>query len=69
MDIEITTDLRDGRRRFLFEDHDVRGEIVHLQAVLDEVSAIHAYPGPVKRLLGEFMSAAVLLASNLKFEG
>ncbi|MEM8489216.1 MAG: Hsp33 family molecular chaperone HslO [Pseudomonadota bacterium] len=62
-------DLPDGKRRFLFEDLDARGELVHLRGVLDEVSAIHAYPEPVHRLLGEFMAAAVLLASNLKFEG
>ncbi|MEM6582359.1 MAG: Hsp33 family molecular chaperone HslO [Pseudomonadota bacterium] len=66
---ESPDDLLDGKRRFLFEDLDARGELVHLRGVLDEVSAIHAYPEPVHRLLGEFMAAAVLLASNLKFEG
>lgn len=69
MQLNISEDLLDGKRRFLFEDLDARGEIVHLQGVLAEVSAIHAYPEPVQRLLGEFMAAAVLLASNLKFEG
>jgi molecular chaperone Hsp33 len=48
---------------------DVRGELVHLDQVLDEVSAIHDYPAGVAALLGEFLTAAVLLASTLKFKG
>jgi molecular chaperone Hsp33 len=59
----------DARRRFLFEDMDLRGEWVQLEKVLDEVRAIHAYPQPVARLLGEFLAAAVLLAGTLKFRG
>lgn len=59
----------DGKRRFLFEDMDLRGEIVHLDRVLAEVHAIHAYPPGVSRLLGEFVAASVLLASTLKFRG
>ncbi|MDP5054830.1 MAG: Hsp33 family molecular chaperone HslO [Congregibacter sp.] len=59
----------DGKRRFLFEQMDLRGEIVHLDQVITDVAAIHAYPPPVGRLLGEFMVAAVLLASTLKFKG
>ena len=66
---DAMTTITDAKRRFLFEELDVRGELVHLKGVLGEVSAIHAYPPPVQRLLGEFMAAAVLLASNLKFEG
>lgn len=59
----------DGKRRFLFEDMDLRGEIVHLDQVITDVSAIHSYPPAVSRLIGEFMVAAVLLASTLKFRG
>lgn len=60
---------RDHRRRFIFETMDVRGELVHLDGALRDVAAIHAYPAGVQRLLGEFISAAVLLASTLKFRG
>ena len=60
---------RDGKRRFIFEELDIRGEIVHLDAVLAEVRAIHDYPSGVAVLLGEFIAAAVLLASTLKFRG
>ncbi len=59
----------DGTRRFLFEDADIRGEIVHLDAAYCEIIAIHQYPLAVSRLLGEFLAAAVLLSANLKFEG
>ncbi|MEM1403740.1 MAG: Hsp33 family molecular chaperone HslO [Pseudomonadota bacterium] len=59
----------DGKRRFLFEDIDMRGEIVHLDEVLTEVAAIHDYPQGVAELLGEFIAASVLLASTIKFKG
>lgn len=61
--------MADGKRRFLFEQMDVRGEIAHLYTVTDEVATVHDYPPGVARLLGEFMAAAVLLASTLKFRG
>lgn len=66
IDIPLT---RDGTRRFLFEDADIRGEIVHLDSAYREIIAIHQYPSAVSRLLGEFLAAAVLLSTNLKFEG
>ncbi|WOJ97898.1 Hsp33 family molecular chaperone HslO [Congregibacter brevis] len=59
----------DGKRRFLFEKMDLRGEIVHLDQVITDVSEIHSYPPGVSRLLGEFLVASVLLASTLKFRG
>lgn len=59
----------DGKRRFLFEEMDLRGEIVHLAGVLDDIRAVHDYPAGVARLLGEFLAASVLLASTLKFRG
>ena len=47
----------------------MRGELVQLEEVLSDIGAIHAYPAGVSRLLGEFLSASVLLASTLKFSG
>jgi molecular chaperone Hsp33 len=41
----------DGTRRFLFEDADIRGEIVHLDSAYREIIAIHQYPLAVSRLL------------------
>jgi molecular chaperone Hsp33 len=59
----------DQSRRFLFEDADIRGETVHLDSAYGEILAIHQYASGVARLLGEFLAAAVLLSTNLKFEG
>lgn len=59
----------DGKRRFLFEKMDLRGEIVHLDQAISDIRETHSYPAGVSRLLGEFLAAAVLLASTLKFRG
>lgn len=63
------SDTGDQSRRFLFEHADIRGETVQLDEAYRDILAIHQYPGGVGRLLGEFLAAAVLLSSNLKFEG
>lgn len=59
----------DLSRRFLFEEADIRGESVLLNSAYREILTIHQYANGVGRLLGEFLAAAVLLSSNLKFEG
>lgn len=59
----------DSSRRFLFEEADIRGETVNLREAYREILAIHQYAPGVSRLLGEFLAAAVLLSTNLKFEG
>ncbi len=61
--------IGDQSQRFLFEKADIRGESVHLDSAYREILAIHQYACGVSRLLGEFLTAAVLLSSNLKFEG
>jgi molecular chaperone Hsp33 len=63
------SDTGDQSRRFLFEDADIRGETAQLDEAYRDILAIHQYPLGVSRLLGEFLAAAVLLSSNLKFEG
>jgi len=62
-------DSDDRSRRFLFEHADIRGECAHLDTAYREILAIHQYAAGVSRLLGEFLTAAVLLSTNLKFEG
>jgi len=61
--------LTDSSQRFIFEQADVRGETVHLHRAYQDILAIHQYPPGVARLMGEFLAAAVLLSTNLKFEG
>lgn len=60
---------RDSLQRFLFEYLPIRGELAHLDASWQEVLRRHEYPEPVRKLLGEMLTAVVLLSSTLKFEG
>ena len=59
----------DVSQRFIFDDADIRGETVHLDAALHDILAIHQYAPGVSRLIGEFLAAAVLLSTTLKYEG
>ena len=59
----------DRSLRFLFEEADIRGETVHLDSAYRDILAVHQYAPGVSRLLGEFLAAAVLLSTTLKFEG
>lgn len=59
----------DFTQRFIFDNADVRGEMVSLEHSYTEVLTRHTYPAPVAKLLGELIAAAALLAGTLKFEG
>jgi len=48
---------------------DLRGRVVRLGPVIDEILEKHAYPQPVAKLLGEAVVLTVMLGSALKFEG
>lgn len=56
-------------RRFIIENQPVRGYWVDLESAWQELRAHQNYPQPVRDLLGEAVSASVLLAATLKFEG
>ena len=62
--------------KFLFEGLPVRGVLVRLTDAWTEVlrrraanTSHGAYPLPLQNLLGEMMAAAVLMQSNIKFDG
>ena len=62
--------------KFLFEGLPVRGILVQLTDVWQEILNRRAenldtgaYPEPVRHLLGEMTAAAVLMQSNIKFNG
>ena len=62
--------------KFLFDGLPVRGMLVQLTDVWQEVLKRReanletgAYPEPVRHLLGEMTAAAVLMQSNIKFNG
>ena len=60
---------RDVLHRFLFEDTNVRGELVHLDATWKAVLERRVYPPPVRELLGQAMAAVVLLSTTIKYQG
>lgn len=61
--------MSDQLERFIFSRHDIRGQVVTLSEAYREVLRHNPLPEPVARLLGEFLAAACLLSTTLKFEG
>jgi len=61
--------MNDSLQRFLFEHAPIRGEVVHLDATWHAVLERHAYPAPLRPVLGELMAASALFAATLKFDG
>ena len=55
--------------RFIFDDCDIRGEIVTVGTSYREILSHNGYPQVVQALLGEFVAAVALLSSTLKFDG
>ena len=56
-------------QRFLFDDLDIRGAVVRLDAVWQKLIKGRNYPAPVIELLGEMTATTLLLADNLKQPG
>ncbi len=54
---------------FRLEKSNVRGRMVRMGSVLDQIIAQHNYPPPVSALLSEVVTIGLLLSSMLKFEG
>ena len=61
--------MADRLLKFLFHQAPVRGEVVRLSRSWQRMTALHAYPEPVLRLLGETTAAATLLSATIKFAG
>ncbi|MGD8483456.1 MAG: Hsp33 family molecular chaperone HslO [Thioalkalispiraceae bacterium] len=61
--------MSDTLQRFLFENAAIRGEVLQLDSSWQAVIENHDYPQPVKQLLGQMLSAVVLLSATLKFSG
>lgn len=59
----------DAVRRFTVEDRPVRGHFVRMAEAWRVLREQRDYPPPVRELLGEAVSASVLLAATLKFRG
>jgi molecular chaperone Hsp33 len=78
VEVADSNEPRLGEFGFAGDDHvvpfevgplDVRGRIVQLGPMLDQILERHAYPEPVSRLLAEVVVLTVLLGTALKFEG
>jgi len=54
---------------FSLHDTQLRGRLVRLSSVVDDILHRHDYPPPVSGLLGEMLVVVALLSSNLKQEG
>jgi molecular chaperone Hsp33 len=54
---------------FQIDGSGLRGRLVRLGPVLDEILTRHAYPEPVALMLGEAIALAAALAGALKYDG
>lgn len=60
---------KDQLHRFLIENTNVRGELVHLNATWQAILQRANYPENVRNILGEALAACALLAATIKFDG
>ena len=60
---------QDCIRRFIFEQLGLRGEWVRLQKSWEETKQHQLLPEPAQELLGQALTASVLLSETIKFEG
>ncbi|MCC2617056.1 Hsp33 family molecular chaperone HslO [Aestuariibacter halophilus] len=60
---------QDTLYRYLFNDANVRGELVQLQDSFQAILDNNNYPAPIAELIGEMLAATCLLTATLKFEG
>lgn len=56
-------------QRFLLDDLDIRGAVVRLGPVWQQMLAGRDYPAPVAHLLGEMSATTLLIGGNLKQPG
>ena len=61
--------MADSLTRFIFENLDVRGELIQLNESVHELLDGHDYPVVLAELLKQAAAINALLASTLKFEG
>ncbi len=62
-------ELSDFVQPFTLEGSAVRGRLVMLSEVVNTILTCHDYPDAVSRVLGELLTVAAMLASNLKQDG
>lgn len=60
---------KDILHRYLFDNADVRGEMVQLEKSYQDIIQAHTYPDVIQKILGELLAATSLLTATLKFSG
>ena len=61
--------MQESLTKFVFLNHQIKGEIIQVNKVFEEFTIHKNYPQPVKKLLGELFIATNLMAATLKFNG
>lgn len=61
--------MTDTFKKFLMADNSARIQAVNLDTAWQTGLAHQTYPDCIQRLLGELSAAAILLATNIKFQG
>lgn len=59
----------DTIQRFIFDQKDIRGEIVNLNKSYQKAIHGHDYPAVIQNLLADALVSVTLLSATLKFEG
>ncbi len=67
--MESTLQSNDQVQRFIFDQAEIRGELVTLHDAYQQAKATQDLHPLESRLLGEFLAAVTLLAGSLKFDG
>ncbi|WP_185233471.1 Hsp33 family molecular chaperone HslO [Teredinibacter franksiae] len=65
----MSNTLHDKTHRFIFDNTDLRGQLVSLQESYQKVLLQQQLPPVLLPVLGEFIAAVALLSEVLKFEG
>jgi molecular chaperone Hsp33 len=60
---------QDQLLRFSFDELDIRGELVYLDASWRDITSRYEYPHAVQQQLGSALAAVALLSVTLKFKG
>lgn len=58
-----------GVQRFLFKEHDIRGQHIQLNESWQQMVQDRHYPAPIVKLLGELTAVSILMASGMKHKG
>ena len=66
---ELSAVADDVIQSFAVKSLGVRGRIVRLGAMVDEILSKHDYPAPVSLLLAEAVAITAMLGASLKFDG